>query len=104
MEREEVVRVLAAAETKSAGADVIVADAEARRVAAEVRAVHAEADVERVTSERDIARAAAGPLARAADRLHDVVYAARALCAEVTSERVHVLRDALARYDEELAS
>lgn len=49
------VEALSLAETKSAGADVIVADAEARRVAAEHCAIAAEARAERL--EREVADA-----------------------------------------------
>lgn len=48
---DEARRALSIAETKSAGADVIVADAEARRVAAEMRAIEAERRVERLERE-----------------------------------------------------
>lgn len=48
-------KAISFAETKSAGADVIVADAEARRVAAEQRAIAAEARAERL--EKEIAEA-----------------------------------------------
>lgn len=54
-EKRASVVALSLAETKSAGADVIVADAEARRVTAEQRAVEAEAQAERL--EREIADA-----------------------------------------------
>lgn len=50
---DEARRALSIAETKSAGADVIVADAEARRVAAEMRAIQAEGRAERL--ERELA-------------------------------------------------
>lgn len=54
-EKSAHVEALSLAETKSAGADVIFADAEARRVAAEHRAIAAEARAERL--EREIADA-----------------------------------------------
>jgi hypothetical protein len=57
MERDDVVRVLAAAETKSAGAEVIVADAEARRVAAELRVIDLESRALRLEEERHVALA-----------------------------------------------
>lgn len=63
VEKRASVEALSLAETKSAGADVIVADAEARRVTAEQRAVRAEADVERLTLEVE----AASAFARAAE-------------------------------------
>lgn len=50
-EKRAHVEALSHAETKSAGADVIVADAEARRVAAEHRAIAAEARAERLERE-----------------------------------------------------
>ena len=55
---DEARRALSIAETKSAGADVIVADAEARRVAAETRAIQAESRAERL--ERELAEARRG--------------------------------------------
>lgn len=55
VEKRASVEALSLAETKSAGADVIVADAEARRVTAEQRAIGAEARAERL--ERETAEA-----------------------------------------------
>lgn len=54
-EKRASVVALSLAETKSAGADVIVADAEARRVTAEQRAIAAESQAERL--ERELADA-----------------------------------------------